>query len=182
MSTSNETYVPSAVAWPAALGTATVLGTLAAACMMPFVGLAVVAGTTMSTRRAALTVATIWAFNQLAGFTLLGYPMTGYAFAWGAALGLASMTAMLIARRVTTGTSGAVAYLAGAFLMAFVAYETLLFGFALLAGGVETFAPAIVLQILINDGLWFVGLTALYIVLTRAAPRWFGPTPALRLA
>lgn len=169
-------------AWPAALGTATVLGTLATACMLPFVGLAVVAAATMSMRRAAQTVAALWAINQVLGFSLLGYPPTGDAFAWGAALGLASMAAMLIARRVIGANSGSVAHLVAAFVVAFAVYELLLFGFALVAGGTETFAPAIVLQILVNDASWFAGLTALHLVLTRVAPGRFGPAPRLRLA
>lgn len=180
MSNTNELHGSGALAWPAALGTATVLGTLATACMMPFVGLAVVAAATMSVRRAAQTVAAMWAVNQLLGFSLLGYPWTGDAFAWGLAIGLASMAAMMIARRVIGRNGGSAAHLAGAFLAAFAGYETLLFGFALVAGGTETFAPAIVLQILVNDAIWFAGLVALHLVLTRVAPGKFGPR--LRLA
>lgn len=170
-------------AWPAALGTATVAGSLAAACMMPFVALAVLAAATMPARRAYLTIGAIWAANQALGFTVLGYPTTAYAAVWGVALGVASLSAGLVARAVLHDRGDlAAAPMLLAFGAAFVAYEGLLFAFALVAGGTGTFMPAIVLQILVNDGLWFAGLSTLYVVLTRAAPRWFGPVPALRLA
>lgn len=170
-------------AWPAALAIATVTGSLAAACMMPFVALAVLAAATMPTRRAGLTIGAIWAANQALGFTVLGYPATGYAASWGVALGVASLAAGLVGRTVLRGRHDLAAVpMLLAFGAAFVAYEALLFGFALVAGGTDTFAPAIVLQILVNDGLWFAGLSALYVVLTRAAPRLFGPAPAVRLA
>lgn len=171
------------LAWPLALATATVAGSLAAACMTPFVALAVLAAATMPARRAVITIAAIWAANQALGFTVLGYPATGYTAVWGLALGVAALSAGLVARAMLRGRSDlAVAPMLAAFGASFLAYEALLFGFARLAGGVETFAPAIVLQILVNDGLWFAGLGALYVVLTRAAPGWFGPAPTLRLA
>ena len=170
-------------AWPGALATATIAGSLAAACMIPFVALAVLAAATMPARRAYLTIGAIWATNQTLGFTVLGYPATAYAAVWGAALGVASLSAGLVARTLLRGRDDlAVAPMLLAFGAAFVAYEGLLFAFALVAGGTGTFTPAIVLQILVNDGLWFAGLSALYVALTRAAPRWFGSMPTLRLA
>jgi hypothetical protein len=174
---------PHSFAWPAALGLATIAGTLASACMMPLVALAVLATATMPPQRAALTVLSAWAANQALGFLALGYPATSYAAAWGLALGLASLGAGLVARAVLRGQREfAVAPMLAAFGASFVAYEALLFGFALVAGGADTFTPTIVLRIFSNDAAWFAGLGALYIVLTRAAPRWFGPAPALRLA
>lgn len=171
------------LAWPAALAAATVAGSLAAACMMPFVALAVLAAATMPQGRAAATMVAIWAANQTLGFTVLGYPATGYAAAWGVALGTAGLAAGLVAGAVLRGRRDlAAAPMLLAFGAAFVGYEALLYGFALAAGGTETFAPAIVLRILTNDGMWFAGLCALYVALTGLAPRWFGPVPALRLA
>lgn len=159
------------IAWPAALGIATIAGTLASACMMPFVALAVLSAATMSARRAGLTIGTIWATNQALGFLVLGYPATAYAAAWGAALGVASIAAAFVARAAMRGQRAfAAAPMLAAFGAAFVAYEVLLFGFAMVAGGVDTFAPSIVLRILLNEATWFAGLVALYAVLTRAAP------------
>lgn len=170
-------------AWPLALATATIVGSLAAACMTPFVALSVLAVATMPLRRAVLTIGCIWAANQALGFTVLGYPGTSYAVVWGVALGLASLAAGLVARIVLRGQRDlAVVPLLLSLGAAFVAFEGLLFGFALVAGGIETFAPTIVTQILLNDALWLAGLSALYVVLARTAPNWFGPAPALRIA
>ena len=82
-------------AWPVTLALATVGGSLVAACMMPFVAVTIVTAATMRRSLALTTILAIWATNQLLGFTVLGYPHTGYAFAWGGALGIASILAML---------------------------------------------------------------------------------------
>lgn len=173
----------SGAAWPLALATATIVGSLAAACMMPFVALSVLAVATMPLRRAVLTIGCIWAANQALGFTVLGYPGTLYAVVWGAALGLAALAAGLIARMVLRSRRDLAAVpVLVSFGAAFIAFEGLLFGFALVAGGTETFTPTIVTQILLNDALWLAGLSVLYVALARAAPNWFGPAPVLRIA
>lgn len=169
--------------WPLILAVATVLGSLAAACMMPFVALAALAAATMSRGRAVATIAAIWAANQALGFTVLGYPATSYAASWGAALGTAALAATFIARTILQGRKDMAAVpMLAAFGAAFTGYELILFAFALVVGGTDMFVPSIVVQILFNDVLWFAGLGVLYHLLTRAAPALFGPAPALRLA
>lgn len=176
----NQENAANTVAWPMVLAAAAVGGTLATACMMPFVAIATLAAATMTRRQAVTAVLGVWAANQLVGFGLLGYPMTLYAAAWGIALGAGGVVALAIARRVLPKSARSAARLVVAFVAAFAAYETFLFGFALVVGGTATFAPAIVLRILANDTAWFVALVALHAVLTRAAPRVFGTAPALR--
>lgn len=171
---------PLPLAWPAALAFATIAGTLATACMMPFVGLAVVAAATMRRRAAALTVTAGWGANQLLGFTLLGYPLDGYTLGWGAALGLASMAALAAAMLVVRNL--ALTRLALGFVFAFAVFEGLLFAYAGAVGGLETFTPAIVGRIAANDAAWCLGLALFRAALGRAAPRWFGDPPPLRLA
>jgi len=166
---------PNPAAWPLVLAAVAVLGTLAVACMMPFVGLAVVAAATMRRREALVTVVGVWAANQLLGFGLMGYPFDSYAIAWGLALGGGSVAAMLIARGMLGGRAPQPATVALAFLAAFAGYEALLFAFALVAGGTGTFTPAIIAQLLANDAAWAVALMALHLVLARAAPRVFAP-------
>ena len=153
-------------------------GTLIVACMMPFVGLAVIAAATMPRSQALVTVAGAWAANQILGFGLLGYPLDGYAIGWGVALGGGSVAAMLVARAVLGGRGIAPGRLAAAFLAAFAGYEALLYAFALVAGGTGTFTPAIIAQLLVNDAAWTAVLAVLYAVLTRAAPRVFAPARA----
>ena len=170
-------------AWPVTLALATVGGSLVAACMMPFVAVTIVTAATMRRSLALTTILAIWATNQVLGFTVLGYPHTGYAFAWGGALGIASILAML-AGAIIMGEQNELSALRtfGAFLIGFAVYEAALFGFALVVGGTETFTMAIVGQIFANDALWFAGLSGAYWILTSTAPKLFGPTPRLRLA
>ena len=170
-------------AWPVTLALATVGGSLVAACMMPFVAVTIVTAATMRRSLALTTILAIWATNQLLGFTVLGYPHTGYAFAWGGALGVASILAML-AGAIIMGEQNELSTLRtfGAFLIGFAVYEAALFGFALVVGGTETFTMAIVGQIFANDALWFAGLLLASWLLARAAPTLFGPSPRIRFA
>jgi hypothetical protein len=171
------------LAWPAVLAVATIVGSLAAACMMPFVALSVVVAASLPTSRAVFTVTAIFAANQAIGFTLLGYPAESYAIAWGAALWGATLASLFVARAIT-GANGdlSAARLALAGVTAFAAYETLLFGFATLVGGLETFTPAIIAQLAQNEALWLFALVALRLLVTGAAPAIFGAQPRLRLA
>lgn len=172
----------SPIAWPLALAAAATLGTLATACMMPFVAVATLAAATMDRPRALAAVVGVWAVNQMLGFGLLGYPMTAYAAEWGVALGVAGIAALLVARSVLGGTDPTAAKLVVAFAAAFAAYEGFLFAFAAVAGGTGTFTASIVQRILANDAAWLVGMAALHVVLTRAAAKVFGAPAALRLA
>ncbi|NTS65905.1 hypothetical protein HRV97_12120 [Sphingomonas sp. HHU CXW] len=164
------------IAWPLTLAAATILGTLATACMMPFVGLAVVAAATMRKPAMLVTIVGAWAANQLLGFGLLGYPLEGYALAWGVALGAASVAAGLLARAAFAESVTLPRALA-VFAAAFVLDEALLYAFALAVGGTATFTPAIVLRLFANDALWCGVLAGLHVVLTRAAPRWYAAAP-----
>ena len=72
--------------------------------------------------------------------------------------------------------------LAAAFIESFAAYELGRFGFALVVGGTDTFTFSIVGRILIDDACWLAALVAIHVVLTRAAPRVFGPPLSLSVA
>ena len=164
--------------WTVTLATTAVLGTLATACMMPFVAVATIAAATMPRNQAVIAVLGAWAANQLLGFGLLGFPSTGFAIAWGIALGAASVAIIPLVRRLADAS---VARLLLAFVVAFAAWEAVLFGFALAVGGTGTFTPAIVLRLFGNEALWFALLGGLHLLLTRSAPRVFGPSPLVRL-
>ena len=171
------------LAWPAILAASTVIGSLAIACMMPFVALAIVVAMSLPNRRAIATVTAIVAANQVIGFAVLGFPADAYTVAWGAALFGATLAAMGIARWVV-GPGGEIIAtrltLAGA--AAFITYEALLFAFATQVGRVETFTPAIIAQLARNETLWLIALTALRLLTTGVAPQTFGARPNLRLA
>lgn len=158
--------------WPAALALTTLIGSLAVACMMPFVGVAVVAAATIPRSRALLTVGTLWLANQLIGFTLLGYPTTGYSLAWGVAIGVAAMLALYGAQRMMA-TDRDARHIVSAFALSFLVFEGVLLLFALVVGGTETFTPAIVGAIFLNDALWCAGLFLLREMLSRTLPQLF---------
>ena len=163
------------LAWPAVLAAATIVGSLAAACMMPFAALAVVVAVSMPPRRAVLTVTAIFAANQAIGFLFLGFPLALYTFAWGAAIGIATLAALATARPIagpSNDLNAARTMLAGA--AAFAVYEALLFAFATQVGGVETFTPAIVAQLAQNEAIWLAALVTLRMLVTGAAPAIFG--------
>jgi len=161
--------------WPAALAFAAIGGTLASSCMMPFVALAVVTAATMTRARAVATIAGAFIANQFLGFFILGYPWTFYSLSWGLAQGAAALLALGVARSsLRPVPAAAVPRLLLAFLPSFAAYELSLFGFALIAGGTETFTPAIIGLIAVNEGAWLIGLLIVRLIAVRAAPAWFG--------
>ena len=170
-------------AWPATVATATIIGSLAAACMMPFVALAVVVALSLPLRRAVITVTAIVAANQAIGFAYLGYPAESSTIAWGAALWGATLASLVVARTLVNQSSDiSVARVVVAGLVAFGVFEALLFAFATQVGGLETFTPAIVMQLARNEAFWLLGLVTLRLFATGAAPAIFGAQPRLRFA
>ena len=171
------------LAWTVALAGATIIGSLAAACMMPFVALAVVVAASLPMRHGIVAVTAIFAANQAIGFAFLGYPAEAYTFAWGAALWGATLAAWSVARSIVGPSRDLrAARLVLAAIAAFGTYEVLLFAFATEVGGAETFTPAIVAQLAANEGLWLLALAGLRLGVTGAAPAIFGAQPRLRLA
>jgi hypothetical protein len=171
-----------AVAWPVVLSVSTVLGSLAAACMMPFVALAVVVAGSMPSKRGVATVTAIVAANQAIGFSLLSFPFDLPTAAWGIALLCGTLAAFGVARGILGDSSDFIAArLAFAGASAFAAYELLLFAFAHVAGGIETFTPEIVWLIGRNETIWLVALVTLRLIATGFAPHVFGARPRLRL-
>src|SRR5579859_270444 len=168
-------------AWALVLAVATVAGSLAASCMMPFVALAVMSAATMTRRQAAMTLAAAWAANEAIGFAVLHFPANASSFGWGAAALGAALGAMLAASLVLARGRLSAARLACAFVLGFAAYEGLMAVWGLAGGGLSTFTPAIVAQIALNEVLWLVGLAAVQLLLTWRAPRLFGAAPALSL-
>lgn len=169
------------LAWALVLAAATVVGSLAASCLMPFVALAVMSAATMTRRQAAVTVASSWAANEAIGFAVLHFPANASSFGWGAAALVAGLAAMLAASPVVARGRLSAARLAGAFVLGFAAYEGLMAAWGLAGGGLSTFTPAIVAQIALNEAVWLVGLAAVQLLLTWRAPRLFGAAPALSL-
>lgn len=168
---------PQSFIWPLALAAAAVVGSLATACIMPFVGLAVMAAATTSRAQALVAVLGAWLVNQIIGFGLLGYPLDFGTMAWGVALGVGGLAA-LAASAAWVGPKASPPRLATAFASGFVANQVLLFLFALLAGGTENFTVAIETQLLLSNAVAVGALLGLQAFVHRLAP---GIAPAVHL-
>ncbi len=171
-----------ATAWPIILTAGVTIGSLAYACIFPFVAFAVVCAATMSARAALRTVGAVWLLNQAIGYGVLGYPHTADSFGWGLAIVVAALAATVVAIAIV-GQRGLVATrLVAAGVAGFAAYEGLLFAYAHVAGGLETFSSDIVGLIARGDALWLVGLVGVRMALTTTMPALFGGRQTLRFA
>lgn len=137
-----------AAIWIGLVTIGSVLGSLAFACAAPLAAMATIAGLKMRHGEGLALVGAAWLANQLVGFLVLDYPHTFDTFAWGGAIGIASVAAFIAAALVARlHTAPVISVLAG-FLAAFAAYEATLFATALVLGGSETgFSGAAVLRI-----------------------------------
>lgn len=150
--------------WLALLVAASVAFSLGFSCAVPFAAFGAVAALTLERRDALMLIGAIWLANQLVGFGFLDYPWTADTFVWGIVLGAVAIlctTAGIVAAGRLEGRDTILAALA-AFAGAFVVYEGSLFVVsATLLGGLEDFAPAIVVRILEINAAAFVGLLIL---------------------
>jgi hypothetical protein len=150
--------------WLALLVAASVAFSLGFSCAVPFAAFGAVAALTLERRDALMLIGAIWLANQLVGFGFLDYPWTADTFVWGIVLGAVAIlctTAGILAAGRLEGRDTILAALA-AFIAAFVVYEGSLFVVsATLLGGLEDFAPAIVVRILEINAAAFVGLLIL---------------------
>ena len=138
-----------AVLWIALLSASSVLFSFAWTCATPFAALAAVAGTRLSRRDAIASVTLAWLGNQAIGYFVLHYPRTPNSFCWGLAIGVAAISATLLAGMVArTGRISVIATTLVAFTGAFGVYEGVLFATtAILHSGHGAFAAHIVFRI-----------------------------------
>lgn len=167
-------------AWPPTFAAIAVLGSLAAACLMPFVAVAVIAAGTLDGRRGLITVIAAWMANQIIGFGLLGYPVNAPTIGSGFALCGSALIAFALARRLFGGAQPALGRMLLAGLLCFAAYEAALYAMAHLYGGTDMFTAEIVALIGTNEALWFAGLLTAHQLLTRILPGQFGSPAPLR--
>jgi hypothetical protein len=151
--------------WILLLTAASVFVTLGMACATPFAALATLGALHMSRRDGLRLIGVAWLADQAIGYGLLGYPRTASSMAWGVALGVAAVLALLAARALADALRAHGAPLAGAaaFAGAFAAYEAgLLAATALLPGGAESFSLPIVAWVLRVNLLSLAGLLILH--------------------
>lgn len=161
-----------ALTWTAILGTSAIFGSYFFACVFPFAAIATIAALTLDLRRGVALVVATWFANQVVGFSLMHYPQTLDTVALGVSLGLGALAAYAVAHVVLrSGASPmrAVAALGGAF----AAYQLVIYAGALGFGGAENFSADIIAKVALNDAIWFAGLAALNLALTRAVPALF---------
>lgn len=166
----NLLRTPDSAIWPASLATATVLGSLALACVFPFAAFAALAALTMGRRSSAVLIGTAWAANQAVGFFLLSFPWDAQAVGHGIAILGTTLIACEVAR-FAAGRAGPSPVLraAVALIAAFATYQLLLRGYASFGGGAENFSAEIIALVARNDVLWFAGLLALRFLLVQAS-------------
>lgn len=163
-----------ALIWTAILGATAIFGSYFFACVFPFAAVATIAALTLDLRRGVAVVAATWVANQIVGFAFMHFPQTFDTVALGISLGLGALAAYAVAYSVLrhAKTPGRiVAALAGAF----VAYQLVIYAGAIGFGGTENFSPSIIGGVAVNDAMWFAGLGALRLALTRAVPALKAP-------
>jgi hypothetical protein len=157
-------YVPGGAArpwlWPALLVAASAAGTLVFACATPFAAFAAIAAATMKRQRAVLLVGAIWLLNQALGYGVLGYPESADSLAWGGAMGLAAITAAVVATASLPffAARGWALGLGAAAILAFIAYEAVLVAFVPVLGGASAFALPVVGEVALVNLEWLVAL------------------------
>lgn len=149
--------------WVGVVAAASVLFSLALACATPFAAIATIAGTRMPAGRAFALTGVAWIVNQLVGYLVLGYPTSWDSFAWGAAIGIAALAAVVAVLAVRRGVASGIVVVALGLLLAFVSYELALFAAtAVLPSGDEAFSPAVVVRILWTNVLALAGLLVMH--------------------
>lgn len=161
-----------ALIWTAILGASAIFGSYFFACVFPFAAIATIAALTLDVRRGVALVVGTWFANQVVGFSLMHYPQTFDTVALGVSLGLGALAAYAVAHAVLRGGTSTMRTLS-ALGGAFVAYQLVIYAGALGFGGADNFSPAIVAGVALNDAIWFAGLAALNLALTRAVPTLF---------
>ncbi len=165
----HELLNPKTAAWPATLAGATILGSLALACVFPFAAIAALAALTLDRRSGIALVGAVWAANQAVGFLLMNFPWDAQAVGHGLAILAATLAGYGAARLVAGKVEGGVLRSVAALASAFVVYEVLLRGYAQFGGGAENFSAEIVSGVAINDAMWFAGLLALRWVIAQVS-------------
>lgn len=152
--------------WIALIAALTVIGSYGLACVAPLAAVAALAALTLNRTEGLILVVAVWVLNQVVGFVLLSYPHTPDTYAWGAAIGAATVLGYLAASAVAPRTGSALIAAAVAFATAFVVYQIGLYAFGLATAYTgDTFSLAVVGEVLAINAVAYVG----FLVIHRAA-------------
>jgi hypothetical protein len=149
--------------WVASIVGLSVAGGLVFACVAPLIAIAALAGSKMDRGSGFALVIAAWLANQIVGYGFLDYPQTFYSFAWGIAIGFATVLAYLVVRAGTANINPPSLGLVLGFLVAFTTYELALYATGLALSAADgAFAADIVGRIFEINLIAFVGLLALH--------------------
>ena len=160
-------YVARRWAWIGLLGGASIGFSLVFACATPFVALVTLAALTMNRRDAFIVTGAVWLANQAVGYGGLGYPRTFDSYAWGVAIGITVLLALVVARAIGERFErrGSIVSTGIAFLSAFATYELALYAASFWLSSSDTaFSWATVGYILQVNALGLGGLLVLKLV------------------
>jgi hypothetical protein len=116
----------------------------------------------MRLHKALILVGAAWFANQAVGYCVLSYPRTWDSFGWGAAIGIAAVTATIAAASVASLLRVRAAAAIFGFAAAFVTYEgALLAATLVLPSSAAAFSAPVVARILGINVCAFLGLLAL---------------------
>lgn len=151
--------------WILLLTVASTATTLALACATPFPALAALAAVHMRRSDGVLLMIAAWVASQAVGFCAIGYPQDARTLAWGVAIGVAAVAAVLAGGAAARGSSAVRLVLA--YLAAFVGFKLTILLASLALGGVGTaLSVEIMTRQFVRNGAILIGLLALYHALT----------------
>lgn len=167
--------------WMMILTLAVIGGTLALSCVTPFAALAVALAGTAGWRASLGVMIAVWFANQVIGFGFFHFPHVVNTLLFGVAIGGAAVVTTIVASVTMKHMSPRAAplRLGVALLLSFVAYETTLLPAAAFFGDLETFRPAIVMQLALINAVSLVGMVVLNEVAAALCRTWLGRIPRL---
>lgn len=131
-------------------------------CTVPLVGFGVIAGSTLSRKKAVTMITTMWLVNQILGFTIHQYPLTFKTFVWGGVIGLGALLATLFAsikpRFVASELKNHYLWLGIAFVGSYIVYELTILLASFFLGGLKNFTLPILWSIFVGNAAWGIPL------------------------
>jgi hypothetical protein len=150
--------------WIGLLSAASVAGSWAFACALPFAALAALAATRMGRRDGIALMLVAWFASQAVGFGIHHYSHSPKTLMWGGAIGTAAVVSLLAARwAADRARGGSAVRLVAAFGGATLGYKAMLVLWSLVLGGLGiALSPTYFAQGLLRDGAMLVALVLLY--------------------
>jgi len=149
---------------------------------VPLVGLAAVAGNTLTRQKALVSATSIWFANQLYGFTIRQYPRTPESLTWGIVMGLGMLlvTWIVTLRPVFSrhNWQGYLIWLAVSVVGGYAIYQGSIVLIAHFMGG-HGLTAIILGRIFVRDATWAVALSAIHCgvvwLVMQAVPQYSRP-------